>query len=758
MYDIIPPTRYKHSARSGPEKGKWSRVPSGRHWDIIAKKQNKEATALSAANVAPSQAFAVRERDIPYTFPKSASVSMPAAVPHMPHVTISLPHRGGRLPSLIILVIGFGLATFAIWNLQAAGSITGAFASVRLRVMQAISYSAQASSALAETHADAGQKSFSLAGQEFMYAKQEIDAALAVSHNILEFTDITRTLASTKKILEAGKSLTLAGEHIALAIKPFMQADENTSLTDAIGSAHTELIETIKYVDEASGALRGISTILLPKDVQEKVLQLQEALPKVRTAIAHLNAESSTLLTLLGADRDREYLVLFANSDELRPVGGFIGTTALINIARGKVENIDVKSVYDGDGQLRVAFAPPVQLAPIVNRWYLRDSNWFVDYRTSARKAAMLFEKAGGPTVDGVLLLTPQVIENILAVTGPIQVPGYATAVSAENFVTVTQREVTYNYDRSINKPKQFLADLAPILLSKLFASGSTDPNSASRLALLEAVTKSLSEKDILLYFNNEQAQQEAETLGWAGAIPQNKQGFLMVNNANIGGHKSDQFIEQEIDYRTVIDADGNADVVTTIRRTHKGPQESINVSYPAGEDPSKKDNVVFQRVLVPAGAVLLDAKGFTRYADIPKPNTAMNKIPLQADADVAAWQKYQHTLPDGTIAGQESGYQYFANWVVTKPGQTSVVLYHYTIPRAVSMPSFLKSSSNYSLALVKQPGQKRSSTRASIEVPSDMRILHTVPESGITLDAPSSLVYRGNIVRDTVVGAVFQQ
>ncbi|HSX24976.1 MAG TPA: DUF4012 domain-containing protein [Candidatus Andersenbacteria bacterium] len=770
MYDILPPANppdpfrfnYKPKVHARPEKGKWHHTTGGRHFDIVAKNREKDKDVTR--NVGVFGNMPITERDIDYKFPVENQQSAPSLVKaslnrgvlHSPPARLSIPNIARRTPGLIVLLFGFACISFALWNLQAAGRGTHALASIKIRVAQAVADMAQAGSALADTNGSS-KMAFASAGLEFASAQQEMDAALASNKHMLELLDVTGTVRSGSTMLTAGQYISSAGEHVASAVHFFTAVNPNQSLTDAMQLAQPELSNAEQDLQQANEKLAGVSTLLLPKDVASQIDTLKGGIPKLIGIIHHLNSESGTLLTVLGADRDRQYLLLFANNDELRPVGGFIGSTAVVNVSKGKVEAMDVQSVYDRDGQLQVAIAPPDPLLPITNRWYLRDSNWFVDYRADAHKAAEFLEKENGPTVDGVILLTPDVIKNLLTVTGPIHVPGYDVDVTADNFVTVTQGEVTYNYDHTLNKPKQFLADLTPILLSKLF-SETGDAKPAKRLATLEAVTNSLADKDILLYFKNDAAQKEIENLGWAGAIPTDTKGFLMVDNANIGGHKSDQFITQEIDTRNTVLENGDVDVVTTIRRTHHGPDEKIDYPYPPGEDPSQKDNVIYQRVLVPKNAVLIDAQGFTPESQVPHPETETIQLPLQADADVAAWQQTQHKSIDNTVIGSESGYTTFANWLVTKPGQTSVVLYHYRIPHAAAMSTFLRPASSYSVAVIKQPGQQRTTISASISFPKNVRITESVPHEGITLDSNSSIIYRGDGARDIVVGAVIQK
>lgn len=269
---------------------------------------------------------------------------------------------------------------------------------------------------------------------------------------------------------------------------------------------------------------------------------------------------------------------------------------------------------------------------------------------------------------------------------------------------------------------------------------------------------KSLRQKDMLLYFKHNELQKNLEDLNFAGTLPEQAQGFLMVNNANIGGHKSDQFVEQEVDYRSEIKDNDDVEVVLTIRRTHHGPSEALDYDYPDNEDPAYKTNNIYQRVLVPKGAKLIDAKGFASSSDIPSTISRDEDLPLTVDRDVANWQSGQTRSVNNTIVGEEAGYDFFANWVVTKPGETSVALYRYVLPKHAKQFSLLDSAKRYSTYIAKQPGAMRTTIRASIEVPSGKKIVYTVPPEGITQHSNSSIVYRGTLQEDIMVGVVFSK
>lgn len=698
------------------------------------------------------------ERDVAYHFPK------PAPPPTAPvSVSVWLDNKRpekifkkkiptGRLLNLTLLILECTAAVGLVWNLQGLGRVTAAWSTITSQARGAYQYLTAARSALAETDFARSQQNFSDASQALGSTQAELDQALSSSKIIISRLDITGTVRSGQQMLAAGAALAEAGQAVAKAMNQFEEASPiGGSLVEAITASKQDLVAASQALAQADQALQQIASPFLPADVIQAVKELQQSVPQINQGLKTFLDSSDLLLSLLGADRGRQYLILFTNNHELRPIGGFIGSLGLVDIDRGRVENIDIQSVYNPDGQLKAFIAPPDPLLPITNRWYLRDANWFVSYPVSARKIASFFEKEGGPTVDGVITITPAVIQNLLAVSGPIEVPAYGVTVSAENFRAVIQREVTYEYDKQLNRPKQFLADLTPLLLNRLFSG-----QGASQLKIISALQQALLQKDLLLYFRDQQIQSRVEKAGLAGEFPPAQPGFFSINNANIGGHKSDQFIEQEIDYRSTLGASGEQEVTVTIRRTHHGPAERpLDVDYPTEEDPSQKANIVYQRVFVPLDAKLIEARGFTAAAQIPRRVEPQPELSLMPDADVAAWQQGQLQHESGTTIGQEAGYQFFANWQVTKPGETSIGLYRYSLP-AISGPSWLNPAARLTAYFAKQPGQERTSLRASFDLPEATRIRHTVPTAGITQDSARTLVYRGEFRQDLLVGAVY--
>jgi hypothetical protein len=68
--------------------------------------------------------------------------------------------------------------------------------------------------------------------------------------------------------------------------------------------------------------------------------------------------------------------------------------------------------------------------------WSLGDSNLDADFPTNAKNAQQNYKKEGGTTpVQGVIAITPLLIQHALTITGPIAVPEYHETVTAQNLL-----------------------------------------------------------------------------------------------------------------------------------------------------------------------------------------------------------------------------------------------------------------------------------------------------------------------------------
>ncbi len=442
-------------------------------------------------------------------------------------------------------------------------------------------------------------------------------------------------------------------------------------------AARQDLQQAAKNLEEATGLLERVNVGILPGEFGRKFVLAQRRLLEARQGLKQVAGLQSLLLNLLGGET-KTYLLLFQNNNEIRATGGFLGTYGLLEFGNGRLRLLKIESIYDLDGQLKELVAAPGPLQrQVASHWGIRDSNWFVDFPESSRKILGFLEKETGILADGIIAFTPDVFEKLLALLGPVPMPEYAVELNAQNFRDIVQYQTSVAYDRTVNRPKQFLADFAPRFLGQL----SILP-SPKRLEIFDILSQLASEKQLLLFSLDPTLEREFATYGVDGRIKKSDGDYLTIFHSNVGGGKTDIHIRQEVEKKVSILSDGLAIVNLKITRTHEGFAEQY---FPK--------NLNFMRILVPGNAKLLKASGFDDSA-LP----ASEYPGAGTDADLLAWDKsFQRDEERKIYVGWEAGYRVFANWQELLPGERKSVELTYE----VSLPN----PRSYTLLLQKQPG-----------------------------------------------------
>lgn len=524
-------------------------------------------------------------------------------------------------------------------------------------------------------------------------------------------------LLAGKYFSEAGISLAGIAEEISRSKETYTQGAK-ISLLDFLKRVKPPLGEAAGSLALGNEALQKVNIDDVPREKRETFLLMRKNLPVLIGILKKFEQNETLLEELLGGNGPRKYLFLLQNNHELRATGGFIGSYALLDVNDGVVRRFFVDGIFNPDGQLKENIVPPQPIQKISAGWSLHDSNWFPDFPVSAEKAIFFYEKTGGPTVDGVITLTPTVMEKLLAVTGPITLPQYGLIVDAENFIPIIQEQVETKYDKEENQPKKVLADLSVLLIEKVFAS--QDP--ATLYRTLEALVEGLNEKQILLYMRHPETEALIEAAGWSGRVLPTNKDYLSVIHTNINGYKTDGVIDETIKHQAEIGADGSIIDTLTITRTHRGGQTPY--------DWWNKVNADYLRVYVPEGSKLLSVKGTTwEFPDAPLDYDVLG---FRRDIDVE--REEENIAIDeksGTRIYQDAGKTVFGSWVYVSPQESVTVEYRYRLPFAFDMDKIRAGDvDTYSVLYQKQSGSIGSKLFSSVVFPEIIKSVWQSDES----------------------------
>ena len=589
---------------------------------------------------------------------------------------------------------------------------------------------------------EAAIREFGSAGSDFEAANNTLGQVGGISDGILRAVPVAgRFYAFGKDLSSLGANLSLAALDLSRGIAAFKSGDNWISRLDGLKSRIDAARPRLAAAELILNSLRGnLREPLTP----EKWELLNGAVLTTKKTLQEISGGLGLMADLLGKDSKKRYLFVFQNSNEIRPTGGFMGSFALLDIKRGEVIKLEIPGggAYDLKGQLRELLEAPKPMRLIASSWQFQDANWWPDFPASARKIMWFYEKSGGPTVDGVIAVNSNFIEKLLQFTGEIAMPDYDKTLTADNFIFETQTFVELEYDRKENKPKQIIADLAPLLISRLGGVGEENLGEFFR-----TVASAARAKDIQIYLTDAETENRILDFGLGGELKPApaETDYLAVIDTNIAGQKTDGVIDETIDEKIDVSPDGTIDKTLVISRAHRGVK---------GTPFSGVRNVDYLRVYVPEGSILLSAEGFEA------PDPALFKTPIlgtRADGDLKAIESEYFVDPlSGTRVGGEFGKTVFGNWTMVDPGEIARVTIKYRLPFKFSPKmdeDWLSKISrifgpdeeflSYKEIVQKQSGARNTIFKSRLNLPKDYVLIARYPSdlnadgSGWNIDLP---------------------
>ncbi len=294
------------------------------------------------------------------------------------------------------------------------------------------------------------------------------------------------------------------------------------------------------------------------------IVPLQTKLPKIKKTFNSLITVAELLPAFSGYPEEKTYLFILQNNREMRPSGGFIGTYGILKIKNAEVVSFFTDNSYNLDklmiGKLEVEPPLPIEKYMAQDHWYFRDSNWWPDFPTSAEKAMWFYHAEGGTEkLDGVIAVTPTVLESMMAVLGNFTVQDLL--FKQDNFWEQLQYQVEFGYyNQGIEESdrKDIIGELGEQILQRMYTLPMNQFND-----LVEIVTEQVEEKQIQVYFTDVELENLALQNNWAGQVKGYAGDYIMLVDANLAALKTDSVMERTLQY--ALSVDENKNLIATV-------------------------------------------------------------------------------------------------------------------------------------------------------------------------------------------------
>lgn len=448
--------------------------------------------------------------------------------------------------------------------------------------------------------------------------------------------------------------------------------------------------------------------------------EISEARRLINQADEFLGVVDEIIPTTIGVKKT--YLMVLQNSAELRPTGGFIGSYALVSFEAGRLSNYKVYDIYSADGQLKGFVSPPDEILHFLGQpsWFMRDANWAVDWPLTAKRLEWFLEKETGVRVDGVVAFNLGAVQKILRATGPLFLPNRQETVTADNFFEKAEFASEINFFPGSDQKPQFLAQVAEGLFAQIGPG------------MRQALTRSLAEKDVMVYLNSEIAEKLMVKNGWGGALVAKDNGVMLVE-ANFGANKANYFLKRSIRVDSVIGKAGEVDTTLIVKYRNESP----SVSWPGGTYKN------YLRILVPKGAVV-------EKFDLGDKKEATVSTVLTADV-------LKSVLPNQFLvfSSREEPYDSYGTFFEVLVGGEKTIKFRF---RPKYKLDFTQTQLDFTFNFLKQSGAGNDLLDFSLDYPSFLKPNLEVERNVSVLALAQKLIYNTELSQDREIKVKFKR
>lgn len=306
-------------------------------------------------------------------------------------------------------------------------------------------------------------------------------------------------------------------------LSEFITSDKTIN-AQAVSQLFGALASAAEPMQECTDTIEDVPAFHISM-LEEKMGPVREKLVKVNGLVQKAADLAPLAESILGAKGDRVYLIAAQNSTEMRASGGFPGSIGALRITNGKIELDDFSTVYDvmadrtSDAmgvtdQEKALFGEGFMMVP-------RDAGMDPDFTRVAEIWASAYTEKTGVALDGVISVTPAVVQDLLAISGPITLAD-GLMLDGSNATKVLQNDLYWKY-LSSNPSAEGGNDAADALFAQAadlaFENFFSGLNSETLMQFMKVMMEGFDNRSVMFWLTSADEQAKLDALNCSGAL-----------------------------------------------------------------------------------------------------------------------------------------------------------------------------------------------------------------------------------------------
>ena len=167
---------------------------------------------------------------------------------------------------------------------------------------------------------------------------------------------------------------------------------------------------------------------------------------------------------MLGNDKEKKYLIVFQNNDEIRPTWGFMWSSGIVTLYKWNILNYNPVDIYDFERKIDVLDNKntnvPEWLSRVTTRFGIRDANYYINPKRSSDTIQQFLDTID-VKIDGIVYINQNIIKDAIDALWGIELSGYSWNYNWQNFSAVMSTMVESKISKiwTLGSPKQVLFD-----------------------------------------------------------------------------------------------------------------------------------------------------------------------------------------------------------------------------------------------------------------------------------------------------------